>query len=164
MIKLIVAKDKNNAIGKGNLLLYYIKRDLKRFKQLTEGNVVVMGNNTFKSLPNGALKNRINIVISTKEIESETGEIYVKTIEEAIKKAKEYNNCDIFVIGGASVYKQFIDLNVIDMMYITEIDAETKNADKFFPIIDYNNWKKINEEEFFENGLNFKFIDYIKKI
>lgn len=162
-MNLIVAKNKNNGIGRNNLLLYWIKRDLKRFKSLTIGNVVIMGYKTFETLPNGPLKDRINIVISRNEHESVNGEIYVKSIEEAVNESKKYDGLETFVIGGAEIYKQFIEQGLVDKMYITEIDDDKQKANKFFPTINYDLWEKINEEEFFEDNVKFKFIDYIKK-
>ena len=102
MIHIIVATDKNMAIGYQNKLLFWLPNDLKRFKELTTGNTIIMGRNTFLSLPKGALPNRRNIVLSTRKDASFPGAETYASLEEAIKGCKEDEK--IYIIGGASVY------------------------------------------------------------
>ena len=155
MLSIIVAKAKNNIIGKDNQLIWHLPEDLKRFKQLTSGSVVIMGYNTYLSLPKKPLPNRINIVLFDKKIELD-GCVVVNSKEEALSIAKTYN-IPIFIIGGGSIYKQF--LNETDKLFLTLIDGEFE-ADTFFPNF-YNDFEEINRESHIEQG--YTFIDYKRK-
>lgn len=157
-INLIAAIGKNNELGKNNDLIWKLKGDMKFFKETTMGHPIVMGRKTFESLPK-VLPGRKNIVISTNEIKNEEIEVY-KSIKDFLLKYQEYGD-DIFVIGGASIYKQFI--NLATNMYLTEIDSEEKSADAYFPMFDKNEWEKevlLNSQE---NSINFKHILYKRK-
>ena len=136
MISIIVAMSNNNFIGKNNKLLWKLPDDLRRFKELTTNNVVVMGKNTYYSLPSSkALKNRINIVFSkTEQIKDvET----VSSMDDAFSLFKKYDNKEIFIIGGETIYKQFID--IADKIYLTIVDADL-DGDTYFPKINYSEW------------------------
>jgi len=141
-ISIIVAIASNRAIGKDNRLLWHLSDDLKRFKKLTTGHTLIMGRNTFLSLPNGALPNRRHIVISDIPEESFEGCEMAHSIEEAIKLAGTSEEC--FVIGGGMVYKQF--LPVAGKLYLTQVYASFE-ADTFFPEIDFSQWKALATEE-----------------
>jgi dihydrofolate reductase len=141
-ISIIVAIAKNRAIGKDNRLLWHISEDLKRFKKLTTGHTLIMGRNTFLSLPNGALPNRRHIVISDQPDETFGGCEMAGSIEEAIRLAG--NNDECFVIGGGMVYAQF--LPVAGKLYLTQVH-ESFEADTFFPEIDFSQWKSLESEE-----------------
>jgi len=141
-ISIIVAIAVNRAIGKDNRLLWHLSDDLKRFKKLTSGFTLIMGRNTFLSLPNGALPNRRHIVISDKPGESFDGCEMASSIEEAVKLAGRDEEC--FVIGGGMVYKQF--LPVAGKLYLTQVH-ESFEADTFFPEIDFSQWKALVTEE-----------------
>jgi dihydrofolate reductase len=135
-ISIIVAIASNNAIGKDNQLLWHISADLKRFKQITGGHPVVMGKNTFYSLPKRPLPNRRNIVIT-----DVAGEI-IEGCEMAYSIDDAENLCDEdienFVIGGGSIYNQFIDIAY--KLYITRVHKDFE-ADTFFPDIDPQVWQ-----------------------
>ena len=141
-ISIIVAIASNRAIGKDNRLLWHLSDDLKRFKKLTTGHTLIMGRNTFLSLPNGALPNRRHIVISDIPEESFEGCEMAHSIEEAIELAGTGEEC--FVIGGGMVYKQF--LPVAGKLYLTQVHASFE-ADTFFPEIDFSQWKALATEE-----------------
>lgn len=141
-ISIIVAIAGNRAIGKDNRLLWHLSDDLKRFKKLTSGHTLIMGRNTFLSLPNGALPNRRHIVISDVEGESFGGCEMAKSIEEALALAGRDEEC--FVIGGGMVYKQFLPL--AGKLYLTRVH-ESFEADTFFPEIDFSQWKALVTEE-----------------
>lgn len=150
MIKIISAVEKETfAIGKNNDLLYNIPADLKRFKELTSGNKVLMGLNTLRSLPKGPLPNRINIVL-VPEIPNETYEnvIWVTSIDDAINTANTINpEQDTYIIGGGMVYKQFIPYaDEVTLTEIYPINGELHyDADVFFPKEDFlNRFKEIN--------------------
>ena len=162
MIHIIVATDKNMAIGYQNKLLFWLPNDLKRFKELTTGNTIIMGRNTFLSLPKGALPNRRNIVLSTRKDASFPGAETYASLEEAIKRCKEDEK--IYIIGGASVYKQALPL--ADVLCITEIDAEAPEADTYFPTIDPTIWKENSRESHptdEKHNYPYAFVEYIRK-
>ena len=144
MVKsIIVAIDENNAIGKGNNLLCHLPNDLKYFKSVTQGHTVIMGRKTFESLPNGALPNRRNIVIShNRSLQIEGCEIF-HTLEDAFEACK--NEEEVFVIGGGSIYKEALPL--VDKLYITLIHHMFKDADTFFPDVNTSEWKEISEQK-----------------
>lgn len=136
VISIIVAIDKNNAIGKENQLLCHLPNDLKYFKSVTQGHTVIMGRNTYESLPNGALPNRRNIVLSrNKDLRLERCEVS-SSLEDAIALCS--NESEVFIIGGATVYAKAIDL--ADKLYITYIRHKFEGTDAFFPEVDENKW------------------------
>ena len=141
-ISIIVAIAENRAIGKDNRLLWHLSDDLKRFKNLTSGHTLIMGRNTFLSLPNGALPNRRHIVISDLAEESFAGCEMAASIEEAARLTEKEKEC--FVIGGGMVYKQFLPL--AGKLYLTQVHASFE-ADTFFPEIDFSRWKALSSEE-----------------
>ncbi|MCX6278418.1 MAG: dihydrofolate reductase [Bacteroidetes bacterium] len=149
MISIIVAIAENNAIGKDNDLLWHIPADLKRFKKITAGHTVIMGRRTFESLPRRPLPNRRNIVITDISGEVFDGCEMACSIEEALAKCNSSE--ENFVIGGASVYRQFLPFT--DRLYLTLIRKSYK-GDVFFPGIDFLQWKLISSEDFPPDHLN----------
>ena len=154
MISIIAAVAKNRAIGFKNKLIYWLPNDLKRFKTLTTGHTIIMGRNTYLSLPKGALPNRRNIVLSRSAIPSPTGEdgrgqdsrfpgcdVY-PSLEEALKHCAPDE--DIYIIGGASVYRQALPL--ADRLCLTEIDDTPAEADTFFPPYE-DDWQEESRED-----------------
>ena len=158
---IIVVIANNNAIGKDNKLLCHLPNDLKWFKKNTSGHNVVMGRNTFLSLPKGALPKRKNIVITDKVDDSFKNCTMAHSIEEAKQHfSKEKEN---FIIGGASIYKQFLPF--ADKLYLTRIEHDF-DADAFFPEINFDEWKlieKIDNEPNEKNKYNYSFLIYEKK-
>ncbi|MBE0652179.1 MAG: dihydrofolate reductase [Bacteroidales bacterium] len=142
-ISIIVAVAKNNAIGKDNKLLWHLSEDLKRFKKLTTGHYIVMGKNTYYSLPNRPLPNRTHIILTDIPGEEIDGCVMAYSIEEAISKMHPTE--ENFIIGGASIYKQF--LPHANKLYITWVHEEF-DADTFFPVLDEKSWKIISKEDF----------------
>ena len=124
MVNIIAAVARNRAIGFQNKLIYWLPNDLKRFKALTTGHTIIMGRNTFLSLPKGALPNRRNVVLSRTQTVFPGCDTY-SSLEEAL------NNCtpdeDIYIIGGAAVYQQA--LAIADRLCLTEIDDIPEQAD-----------------------------------
>ena len=159
MIAIIAAIDKNNALGFKNRLLFYLPDDLKRFKALTTGHTVVMGRKTFDSLPKGALPNRRNIVLSrSTKLELPGAEVYA-SLEEALQHCADDEQ--VFIMGGASVYKQAMPL--ADRLYMTEIDAEAAEADVYFPAIDHELWHETKRDvrrADDRHPCNYAFVDY----
>ena len=160
----------NRAIGYQNRLLYHIKSDLTRFRELTTGHTIIMGRQTYESLPNGALPHRRNIVVSRSLKEMEGCEVYPNL--EAALKAAEGEFGETFIIGGESIYRQ--SLPAARKLYLTVVDdTEINNnaaandapqqADAFFPEINPEEWELIEKEMRNENGLSFSFLTYLKK-
>lgn len=160
----------NRAIGYQNRLLYHIKSDLTRFRELTTGHTIIMGRKTYESLPNGALPHRRNIVVSNSMKEMEGCEVYPNL--EAALKAAEGEFGETFIIGGESIYRQ--SLPAARKLYLTVVDdTEINNdaaandapqqADAFFPEINPEEWELIEKEMRNENGLSFSFLTYLKK-
>ena len=145
-MNLIVAVDKNWAIGYKGKLLISIPEDMKFFRETTTGHTVVMGKNTLLSFPNSKpLKNRNNIVIALEKDFTVEGATTVYSIEEALEEIKKYDSDDVYVIGGGSIYKQL--LPYCDKAFITYID-HSYSADTFFPNLDEDDeWEITSESE-----------------
>jgi dihydrofolate reductase len=150
---------RNRAIGYQNKLIYWLPDDLKRFKQLTTGHTIVMGRNTFLSLPKGALPNRRNIVLSTTQSSFPGCDAYT-SLEEALNHCRPDE--DIYIIGGASVYAQAMPF--ADRLCLTEIDDTPAEADTFFP--PYDNWQEEKREDHpadDRHAYPFAFVDYVRR-
>ncbi len=140
-ISIIVAIAEDRGIGKDNRLLCHIPGDLPRFRKITTGHTVVMGRNTFLSLPGGPLKNRRNIVISDNSADRFEGCIMARSIDEAMDLCDSHS--ENFVIGGASVYRQFLPL--ASKLYLTLVH-KVFDADTFFPEIVPGEWTELSRE------------------
>jgi len=159
-MNLIAAVDKRWAIGKDGGLLVSIPEDMKLFREETIGKVIVMGRKTFESLPEKrALHDRVNIVL-TKDMNYEKANVLVvHSVEEALEELKRYDSKDVYIIGGASVYEQF--LPYCDTAHITKVDY-VYDADTYFPNLDkLENWKKTevsDEHTYFD--ICYEFVKY----
>jgi dihydrofolate reductase len=149
MISIIVAIAENQGIGKNNDLLWHIPEDLKRFKRITSGHPVVMGKRTYESLPRRPLPNRRNIVITDIMGESIEGCEMAYSMDDAV--AKCHPDEETFIIGGASVYRQF--LPIADRLYLTRVH-KSFDADVFFPEIDLTQWILDSKENFPSDEVN----------
>ena len=178
MISIIAAVAKNRAIGYKNKLLYWLPNDLKRFKQLTTGHTIIMGRNTYDSLPKGALPNRRNVVLSRSAFNSQKltansqqltansqlpafpGCDVYPSLKAALQSCKADE--DIYIIGGARVYEQALPL--ADRLCLTEIDDTPAEADAFFP--DYSEGWRIEQKEAHpkdeRHAFDYAFVDYIR--
>ena len=159
-MNIIVAVDKNWAIGKDNKLLVSIPADMKMFRQETTGKVVVMGRKTLESFPNGLpLKNRTNIVLTGNKDYNVKDAIIVHTVEELLEEIKKYPSEEVYCIGGDSVYKQL--LPYCDTAHVTKIDYAYE-ADAYFPNLDeMPEWKvtaESDEQTYFD--LEYSFMKY----
>lgn len=170
MVIAIAAIDKNNGIGYNGDLLVHIPEDLKYFSKITSNSIVVMGRKTYESLPVRPLHNRLNIVISNhindncfKEMDDGSiwmniynVKIFIKwqnMFKSILPKDDNFNSNNIFIIGGASIYSQL--LNICDQLYLTEIDYEFKNIDTYFP--DFKDTFKIKSKSEIHKYQNYKF-------
>jgi len=142
MISIIVAVGKNREIGSKNGLLWKIPGELKRFRQITEGHPIIMGRKTYESIGR-PLPKRTNIVITRNENFKPDGVVIVKSLEEAIAKAKEIDSSEIFIIGGGQIYNQALPL--AEKLYLTVVDADFPQADTYFP--DYSDFDKVLFQE-----------------
>jgi dihydrofolate reductase len=156
MVKIIVATSKNKVIGDSNNLIWHLPADLRRFKEITTGNTIVMGRKTFESIGR-PLPNRRNIIITRNtEYEVEGCEI-VNSLEEALMICN--NNC--FIIGGGEIYKQ--SMEIANQIYLTLVH-ENFEGDTTFPKIG-SEWKMVSSQDFEpdeKNRHSYSFIEYMK--
>ena len=155
-ISIIVAIAKNFAIGKDNQLLWHIPADLKRFKRITSGHQVIMGKLTYESLPLRPLPNRKNIVISDNPLDSFEGCTTVHSIEEAMELCNEQE--ESFIIGGGSIYRQFLPL--CNKLYLTLVHKDFE-ADTFFTHLDLTQWHLIEREDYGPDDKNDFFYSFV---
>jgi len=165
-MKAIVAVDINWGIGKDNQLLYHIKEDMKRFKDLTMNKVVVMGRKTFESLPDKKpLPYRVNIVMSKDTTYKADGAIVVHSIEELNDKISIYDADDVFIIGGGKIYEEFI--TKCSDVYVTVV-TRSFNADTFFPNLNVmDEFILVDDEVFHATGyetVETRFLRYANQL
>lgn len=163
MLSLIVAIAENNVIGNDNKLIWHISEDLKRFKSITSGNIMLMGRKTFESLP-GVLPNRKHIII-TRDNKYSVDSDQVSIINDLNSFIVEHENSDeeIFVIGGAEIYKQLMPY--CQKLYLTKVH-KSFDGDTYFPEIDYSNYQvEYSSDELTDEktGLKYSFINLVKK-
>lgn len=156
MISIIAAIGKNNELGLNNDLIWHLPNDLKYFKEKTMNQTIVMGYNTFVSLGR-ILPNRKHVVLTFEKIRLPLDVIQFNNLEDLNNYIKDK---DVFIIGGASMYKQFIDK--ADRLYLTEID-DTHEADVYFPNFDKNLFNKKIIGTNSDNGINYTFTLYERK-
>lgn len=156
-IKIIAAIGKNYELGKDNKLIWNLPKDLIFFKNQTMGKTIVMGYNTYKSLPK-LLPNRKHIVLTHKIINNSEVKTFnnFKDLLEYIKIIDD----DVYIIGGESIYKLFID--IADEIILTEID-DTRNADVYFPKFDKNKFNICEIDMEMENNVKYKHVKYLRK-
>ena len=160
MLSIIVAKAKNNVIGKENKLLWHLPEDLKKFKELTSGHVIIMGRKTFESLGK-VLPDRKHVIFTNNpdfKVNDENVEIVhsMLQIQEYIENEEEN-----FVIGGAMIYNLLMPY--VKKMYVTEIDKEFE-GDAFFPKINLDVWKEVSREKGTEDDeMKYDFVIYERK-
>lgn len=161
-ISIIAAVASNRAIGRDGKLLFHIRDDMRRFKDMTTGHPVIMGRKTFESLPKGALPNRLNIVITGNKSYNAPGALTAASLDEALRMLPE--DSDVFIIGGGLIYAEAIPR--ADRLCLTEIDAEADGADTFFPPIDRSQWEISELSAPIADpatGISYRFSTYIRK-
>ena len=160
-ISIIVAMGRHNQIGLNGTMPWHLHDDLKNFKKLTSGHPVIMGRKTFDSIGK-ALPNRLNFVVTSQPEKLPVYDICaVQNLEQAIKKAA-LTEKEIFIIGGASIYRQSLDM--VNKLIITHVSYDSK-ADTFMPNIDWKQWKVVEKQQFAKNEHNdydFEIITYLK--
>lgn len=157
---LIAAIGKNNELGKNNKLIWYLPNDLKFFKEQTTGHPIVMGYNTFKSFPK-LLPNRKHIVLTHRDEVEFPSEVDVFHDKKSLLESLKQYDGDVFVIGGASIYTQFLEN--ADKMLLTEVDKEETTADAYFPSFEKEDWESTILKENEDNGIKYKHLEYRRK-
>ena len=148
-MKIIVAVDKNWAIGKNGDLLLRIDEDLKRFREITIGNVIILGRKTLETFPNKKpLVDRINIIVTRNSVYKNEKAVVCKSIEEAVEESKKYVDKDTFVVGGGQIYNQMIDM-----------------CDTFIMNFDETEEWYISEmsDIFYQQNIPFRYVTYKRK-
>lgn len=156
---IIAAVGRDGAIGRAGDLAFHIGADLRRFKALTTGHPVIMGRRTFESLPGGALPGRRNIVVTANPAFRPEGAETAPSLDDALALVAGADRA--FIIGGGSVYEQAMPL--ADILEITRIDADSPDADTFFPAIDPTIWRLSAAEPAATDprtGLTYEFLTY----
>jgi len=161
-ISLIVAAAQNGVIGRNNQLIWRLPDDLKQFKRLTTGHPIIMGRKTFDSIGK-PLPNRTSIVITRSKEWSLEGVLDVNSIKEAIEVAKQTGTEEVFVIGGAEIYRLILPL--ADKIYLTEVQADFE-GDAWFKISDIENWREVSRtphptDE--KHAVAFDFVELVRK-
>lgn len=159
VVTIIAAIAENNALGKNNDLIWHLPADLKRFKKTTSGHHIIMGRNTYESIGK-PLPNRTTVIITRNKDYHAPGCVIVGSLEKALEVAKNDNSP--FIIGGAQIYNQAI--NLVDQLDITEVHHPFE-ADVFFPKINSNIWEETKRERFKKdekNKYDYSFVSYVK--
>ncbi len=138
MLTVIVARARNGAIGKDNTIPWHAPEDLAAFQRETLGGAVIMGRNTWQSLPRRPLPRRLNIVVTSRPERAEEGALFVP-LAEARKAAQEAGYLRHYAIGGAGIYAAFLPL--AERLLITEVALDLPQADTFFPAFDSSAWQ-----------------------
>ena len=159
-MNLIVSVDQNWGIGRDGKLLFFLPADMKFFRETTQGGVVVMGRGTFESLPGKRpLKNRVNIILSGNTALTPEGFLVCYSIEEVRRTIEKYDNDTVFIIGGESLYREF--LGDCATAYVTKVERSVP-ADRYLPNLDQlPDWRLVFESEPQEHeGISFRFCTY----
>lgn len=153
-IKLIVAMDLERGIGKNNDLMWHLPSDMRFFKETTLNQIVVMGRKNFESIPEKfrPLVNRENVILTRQEDYHVEHCLVFHSIREMVLYYQNEKNRTVFIIGGGQIYKEALELDIIDEMLITHVN-HTFDADTFFPEIDSTQWQA---ETLFEHGVDDK--------
>ena len=155
-MKMILAMDKNGCIGRGNALPWHLPKDLAFFKAVTLNKPILMGSNTWLSLPFKPLPKRDNIVLTRASAESFVGAKVCSSVGEAVA----YGD-DLMIIGGASVYAQFIDF--VDTIYVTHVEMLVEGGDTFFDMSKLDDFYVDSTTNEVDNGVNLRFVTYKRR-
>lgn len=161
IISMVVAVGANNEIGANGDLLWHLPKDMQRFKEITWNHCVLMGRKTYFSIPEKfrPLKERTNIVLSRSEKQLEEQVHQFSKEKNALEFAKKTGETELMIIGGASIYKQF--MNHCDKIYLTRVHASFPHADSFFPEIDTKIWTSKREASFKADEKHLFAFDFI---
>lgn len=143
---IIVARADNGVIGKDNGLIWHMPHDLKFFKETTSGHYVLMGRKSYESVGK-PLPNRLNIIITRNTDYAAENCLVLHSLQEALALAEKQKQQEVFILGGGEIYKQALQQDVVDRIYLTEI-KNTFEGDTYFPQIKESDWKEISRQEF----------------
>lgn len=141
-VSMIVAKSLNGVIGLGNKLPWTLKTDLAHFKKVTMGHHLILGRKTFDSFGGKPLPGRMHLVVSNDPKAASENVIWFNSVFRALKHAERQGEKEVFIIGGAQIYKACLSL--VDRLYLTEVQAEVK-GDTYFPPLSLKNWNLVSE-------------------
>ena len=158
-ISIIAAIGENNELGRNNDLIWHLPNDLKFFKNVTSGHTVLMGRNTFWSLPK-VLPNRTNIVITDMDEDYPKEVVIYNSIESFMNDYRDKDE-EVFIIGGASIYSQFVDK--AENLYLTEIESSCPDASVYFPVFNKDDYDKSVVGENNDNGISYKHVLYKRR-
>ncbi len=160
MISIIAAIDEKRGLGKNNQMAWKIPGELARFKEITTPHPIIMGRKTYESIGR-VLPNRANIIVTRDQKYIVDGAVVVYSLEDAVNEAKKAPNPEeIFIIGGGQIFKEALEENLVDKLYLTLVEGDY-GADTFFP--DYSGFKIIKEQEGESGEYKYKFVDLEKK-
>jgi len=158
MISLMVACARNRAIGKDNTIPWHAPEDLKAFQRETLGGAIIMGRNTWDSLPFKPLKSRLNIVVSSNP---DAADIVCPSLQAAVDMARAQGYQRIYGIGGFGIYRDM--LAIADRLLITEVDVDIADADTFFPDFNVEEWKIVNKAELRSDQPACVLVEYLRR-
>lgn len=158
-ISIIVAIDDKRGIGAKNRLLWHLKKDFAHFKAVTMGHPIIMGRKTHQSIGR-ALPGRTNIVITRDSGYRAEGCVVVNSLGQAIKTARVESK-EIFIIGGGEIYKQALEQNLVDKLYLTKVKGDF-NAEIFFPPYEHVFTRVITSRKVLEGGYSLEFLELEK--
>ena len=157
MITLIVARDENGAIGRNGAIPWDIREDLKSFQRETIGGAIIMGRKTWDSLPVKPLPRRLNIVVSSREV---SADFAATSVAGAIEIALNQGYHRVYGIGGAGIYKEM--LPIADRLMISEVEMKAQDVDTYFPQLDLEQWRVINESLLRHQGPRCYLREYLR--
>ncbi|MBC8475639.1 MAG: dihydrofolate reductase [Bacteroidetes bacterium] len=167
-VSIIVAIAHDNVIGKNNDLVWHLPKDMKFFMDTTLNHFVIMGRKNYDSIPEKyrPLKNRTNVVVTRNAAFKAPNCVVVSSIKEGIEAAKKNGDKECFIIGGGQIYKESLEMNMVDKMYITHIDQEFE-GDTFFPQFNKGDWNLrvlMEHQKDEKNTHDFIIVEYTKKV
>ncbi len=157
MLTLVVGRAKNGAIGRDGDIPWFIPEDLATFQRETLGGAIIMGRNTWDSLPKKPLPRRFNIVVSS---QPDAAEVVVGTVTEAVALARSEGYDRVYGIGGAGIYREM--MSIADRMLITDVDTVIEDADTFFPDFDPTAWRLAHERDLKGASLDCMVREYMR--
>ena len=165
-VSLIVAVGNDGAIGKDNDLLWHLPKDMRYFKEKTLGHPIITGRKNYISIPEKyrPLVDRTNIVLTRNTDFKEDGCIIAHSLEDALDAATQEKSQEVFIIGGGQIYKEALEKNLVDTLYVTHVEGDF-DADTFFPSIDNSIWKRLSESSHDKDDrhpYSFSFVVYEK--
>lgn len=158
VISIIAAMDEKRGLGRNNQMAWKIPGELKRFKAITTPHPIIMGRKTFESIGR-VLPERVNIIITRNPGYEIDGAIMVDSLEKALRQAQGKQKGEVFIIGGGQVFKEALEKNLVDKLYLTIVNGDY-NADTFFP--NYSNFEVVKEEKGESGEYKYKFVNLVK--